>query len=125
MKKDHPPTGLDEALKLEAVYYSAQVPRDLATLTVLGAVFDKVYFPGVHIPTTGFDQAELDKEIRRIVEVTRGKPTRNENLVGILSFIRHAKTLEGFCVFTSDGEIRDNGIPSRMVDDLYQAIHGP
>lgn len=34
-------TGLDEALKLEAVYYSAPVPRDLATLTVLGTVFDK------------------------------------------------------------------------------------
>jgi hypothetical protein len=50
---------------------------------------------------------------------------RDENLVGILSFIRHAKTLEGFCIFTSDGEIRDKGIPHRMVDDLYQAIHGP
>jgi hypothetical protein len=125
MTKDHAPTGLDEALKLEAVYYSAQVPRDLATLTVLGAVFDKVYFPGVHIPTSGFDQAELDKEIDRIVEVTRGKAMRDENLIGILSFIRHAKTLEGFCIFTSDGEIRDSGIPHRMVDDLYQAIHGP
>ena len=125
MTKDKAPIGLEQALKLEAVYYSAQVPRDLATLTVLGTVFDKVYFPGVHIPTSGFDQAKLDKEIERIVEVTHGKPMRDENLVGILRFIRHAKTLEGFCVFTSDGQIRDNGVPHPMVDGLYQAIHGP
>jgi uncharacterized protein YjbI with pentapeptide repeats len=64
------------------------------------------------------DQAELDKEIERIVEVTRGKPMRDKSL-------RHAKTLKGFCIFTSDSEILDNGIPHRMVDDLYQAIHGP
>jgi hypothetical protein len=119
-------TGLDEALKLEAVYYSAQVPRDLPTLTVLGTVFDKVYFPGVYLPTSGFDQAELDKEIARIIEATRDKPTRNENLVGILKFTRYAKTLEDFCVFTGDGKIRnDNDIPPRMIDDLYKAIHGP
>jgi hypothetical protein len=119
------PTGLDNALKLEAVYYSAPVPRDLATLTVLGAVFDKVYFPGVYLPTGGFDQGELDREIERIVEATRGKPSHNPNLIGILRFIKHAKTLQGFCVFTSDGEICPNDVPHRMVDDLYQAIHGP
>jgi hypothetical protein len=119
-------TGLDEALKLETVYYSGPVPRDLATLTVLGTVFDKVYFPGVHLPTSGFDQAELDKEIARIIEVSRDNRTRNTNLVGILSFIRYAKTLDGFCVFTGDGRFqKDDGIPHRMVDDLYQAIHGP
>lgn len=119
-------TGLDEALKLEAVYYSAPVPRDLATLTVLGAVFDKVYFPGVYLPMSGFDQAELDKEIARIIEATRDQPRPYENLVGILSFIRHAKTLEGFCVFSESGDRPfRNDIPSRMVDDLYKAIHGP
>jgi hypothetical protein len=36
------------ALQLEAVYYSAQVPKNLATLTVLGTVFDRVIFPGVY-----------------------------------------------------------------------------
>ena len=41
----------------------------------------------------GFDQSELDKEITRIIEASRGNPTRNEILVGILKFIRHAKTL--------------------------------
>jgi hypothetical protein len=35
------------------------IPPSLTT-SVLGAVFDKVYFPGVHLPAGGFDQAELD-----------------------------------------------------------------
>jgi hypothetical protein len=38
-----PPSGTDETLKLEAVYLSAPIPRNLAVLTVLGAIFDKVY----------------------------------------------------------------------------------
>ena len=33
---------------------------------MLGAVFDKVYFPGVYLPTDGYDVAELDKEVARI-----------------------------------------------------------
>ena len=56
-------TGIDHALKLEAIYFSAPIPRNPAVLTVLGAVFDKVYFPGVHLPTEGFDVGELDKEM--------------------------------------------------------------
>jgi hypothetical protein len=119
------PTGLDDALSLDAVYYSGPVPRDLATLTVLGTVFDRIYFPDVYLPLSGFNQVELDKEIARIIEATRGKPTRNPNLVGILRFVRHAKTLQGFCVFTGDGEVRLSSAPHQMVDGLYQAIHGP
>jgi hypothetical protein len=48
-------TGLDETLKLESVYLTGPVPRNLGVLTVLGAVFDKVYFPGVHMPKSGYD----------------------------------------------------------------------
>jgi hypothetical protein len=120
-------TGLDKALKLEAVYYSAPVPRDLATLTVLGAVFDKVYFPGVYLPTGGYDQQALDAEILRIEEVHREHLTRNPNLPGILRFVQHAKVLEGFCVFTAPARLDpfQRDVPGEMVKDLYTAIHGP
>jgi hypothetical protein len=119
-------TGLDKALELEAVYYSAPVPRDLATLTVLGAVFDKVYFPAVYLPTGGFDQKALDQDILRIEELQRQHPTRNDNLPGILRFVRHAKVLDGFCVFTADGKNPfQNEVPGKMVKELYAAIHGP
>jgi hypothetical protein len=49
-------TGLDDALSLEATYYASPIPQSMAVLTILGAVFDKVYFPGVVMPVTGFDQ---------------------------------------------------------------------
>jgi hypothetical protein len=119
-------TCLDKALELEAVYYSAPVPRDLATLTVLGAVFDKVYFPGVYIPTGGFDQKALDREILRIEEVHRQHPNRSENLLGILRFVKYAKVLDGFCVFTANRENPfQSDVPGKMVKDLYVSIHGP
>jgi hypothetical protein len=119
-------TGLDKALELEAVYYSAPVPRDLATLTVLGTVFDKVYFPGVYLPTGGFDLKALDREILRIEDVHRQHPTRNENLPGILRFVKHAKVLDGFCIFTADSKKPfQRDVPGEMVKELYAAIHGP
>lgn len=59
-------TGLDAALALDAIYYSAPIPRDTAVLTIMGAVFDKVYFPGVYMPKGGYDEKELQKEIDRL-----------------------------------------------------------
>ena len=70
-------TGLDEALKLETVYYSAPVPRDLPTLTVLGTVFDKVYFPGVWLPKIGYDLIEVQKEIERLDALPPGPSTHD------------------------------------------------
>ena len=45
--------GIDETLKLEAVYLTAPIPRKAAVLTVLGAVFDKVYSPSGSDPFGG------------------------------------------------------------------------
>jgi len=61
-----PKTGLDDVLSLEATYYATPIPQSMSVLTILGAVFDKVYFPGVMMPIDNFDQEELDKEIGRI-----------------------------------------------------------
>jgi hypothetical protein len=97
-------------------------------LTVLGAVFDKVYFPGVYLPKDGFDQAELDKEIERLeaLPVTRGYDT--ELLIGILKFTEHASTLEGFCEFTAlpdDPFGNKSPVPGKLVQAVYEAIYGP
>ena len=117
-------SGLDDALSLEAIYYSNPIPQNTAVLTILGAVFDKVHFPGVCMPTTGFDQKELDKEIARIEGITNNKRP-DDILLPMLKFIRHAKTLEGFCVFSGDYENPfNNSPPQTMVRDIYDAIHG-
>jgi hypothetical protein len=81
-------TSIDDALRLEAVYFSAPIPHNLAVLTVLGAVFDKVYFPGVWMPKTGYDQKELETEIARL-EALPPSPTAYDRglLIGVLKFL--------------------------------------
>jgi hypothetical protein len=126
-----PKTGLDDVLSLEATYYATPIPQSMSVLTILGAVFDKVYFPGVMMPIDNFDQEELDKEIGRIEGLNVGLNVArrpNDILLPMLKFIRHAKTLQGFCIFTGDPEKPfDNPqqISDKMVHELYDAIHGP
>jgi hypothetical protein len=122
-------TSIDDALRLEAVYFSAPIPHNLAVLTVLGAVFDKVYFPGVWMPKTGYDQKELETEIARL-EALPPSPTTYDRglLIGVLKFLKYAPTLEGFCEFTAtedDPFGNKNPIPQAMVKGIYEAIHGP
>ncbi len=95
-------SGLDQAFCLEAIYYSAQIPRNLAILNVLGAVFDRVYFPGVYLPKSGFDRIELDKEIRRLTDLgPQYQDFETRLLIGALNLTRYAGVLEGFCEFTA------------------------
>src|SRR5215475_7451798 len=119
-------TGLDAALALDAIYYSAPIPRNPAVLTIMGAVFDKVYFPGVYMPKGGYDEKELQKEIDRLKGLRT--PSHTPELIGMLEFVKHVKTLDGFCIFTGDGDnpfLDHNKIPGQMVRDLFFAIHGP
>jgi len=49
-------------------------------------------------------------------------------LLGLMKFVRHAKTLSGFCVFTGTAEDvfgSTTGVTAKFVNDLYDAIHGP
>jgi hypothetical protein len=120
------PSGIDEALRLEAVYLSAPIPRNLAVLTAMGAIFDKVYFPGVYLPKEGFDVGELDKEIARLKALPQDYD--RQLLLGILSLTKHAKTLAGFCEFTGDPDdifCTKSAPPQQLVQAIHDAIHGP
>src|SRR6516164_3653579 len=97
-----PPSGTDETLKLEAVYLSAPIPRNLAVLTAMGAIFDKVYFPGVYLPKEGFDIGELDEEIGRLRALTQPSSHDRELVIAALELTKHAKILEGFCEFNAN-----------------------
>ena len=122
-----PPTGLDDAFRLDAVYLSAPIPRNPAVLTVLGAVFDKVYFPGVHMPKSGFDQKEVDKEIARI-EALKDQQQDTQLLIGAMKLVKYAKLLEGFCDFTADPNDpfqQNSPVAPELVQAVYEFIHGP
>jgi hypothetical protein len=113
-------TGLDSAFALDAIYYSAPIPRNAGALTILGAVFDRVYFPGVYMPKGGYDAKELQKEIERLKALSTPSPGRGE-LIAILEFVKHVKTLDGFCVFTGDRDdpfLDRNKVPGAMVRDF-------
>jgi hypothetical protein len=119
-------SGIDETLKLEAVYLSAPIPRNLAVLTVMGAIFDKVYFPGVYLPKEGFDVGELDKEIARLKALPQDYDS--QLLLEILSLTKHAKTLTGFCEFTGDPDDifgTKSEPPRQLVQAIHDAIHDP
>jgi hypothetical protein len=121
-----PKTGLDDALSLEATYYAAPIPHDMAVLTILGAVFDKVHFPGVVMPVDNFDQKELDKEIARIEGLNYAYGP-GDILLPVLKFIRHAKVLQGFCIFAGDPEKpfdHAEQTTGKMLQELYTAVHG-
>jgi hypothetical protein len=123
-----PSDGIDATLRLETVYVSAPVPRNLAVLTVLGAVFDTVYFPGVHLPKDGYDVAEIDKEVVRLEALPIAREYDTQELIGIMKLTKHAKTLEGFCEFTAPADDpfgTRSPVPGSMVNTLYEAIHGP
>ena len=118
-------TGVDKSLRLEAVYYASPIPRNLPALTILGAVFDRVYFPEVCMPVEGFDQQELDKEIERIERVV-GSNYPGDMLLPVLRFVRYARQLRDFCIFTGDKENPfSSKVPSDMVKDIFETIHGP
>jgi hypothetical protein len=119
------PTGLDAALALDAVYYSHPLPQNMAVLTVMGAVFDRVYFPGVYLPKGGYDERELQKEIDRLRALAR-RDRDTADTIAMLDFVRHARTLDGFCVFTGDGEKAfQDPAPEQLEREVFHAVCGP
>lgn len=51
-----------ETPSLEVVYYPSPIPSGLAALTLMGLVFDKIHFPNVYLPTSGFDIEDAKRE---------------------------------------------------------------
>jgi hypothetical protein len=109
---------------MEGIYYSHIVPRDTAILTLLGLIFDKVHFPGAYLPITGFDLKDLDKEINRLEALPPDFDTNQ--LVGILKFLKHVPTLQGFCEFlpNTSGIFSDDRFSGDAILQMYDTIYG-
>lgn len=57
-------------------------------------VFDKIHFPGVHLPKGDYDKPALVREIARLEALT-DKQHGTENLIGILKFLDYRLPLDG------------------------------
>jgi hypothetical protein len=114
--------------RFEAVYYSYAVPRSAEILTILGLVFDRIHFPGVHLPPIGFDEEAVEREFQRIAAFQRKDPS-TEQLLACMAYAVQQKHLSDFCVFPGF----DNGKPLGtvpkeahvIVDKLEEMLFGP
>ena len=80
--------------RLECVYYPGPVPSDLASLTVISLVFDKIHFPGAYLPKGDYDKEALQHEIGRLEGLDR-KSHRSNDLIGLLKFLPYRLSLDG------------------------------
>jgi hypothetical protein len=53
------------------VYYGSPIPLSKSSLTLLAVVFDRLHFPNVELPATGFDPAAVAQEAERFERSTR------------------------------------------------------
>ncbi len=113
--------------QLEVVFYSGAAPTRLTTMTLLGLLFDRVHFPNVRVPQSGFDPEWVATEIHRISEVGH----KDYDTWLLLQLMRYAINPEvhQFFHFTGDenqvfgGDAMKKAQP--LVTVLYDQIFGP
>ena len=112
---------------LEAVNYATPIPSSTLALTHMALVFDRIHFPHVYFPLEGSDPEWVEREAARIASLPPGGFGGGQELAAMLRFVRHAKTLDGFCVFTGDAGVmggKEEGA-EELVKQLDVAIFGP
>jgi len=114
-------------MNLEAVYYSAPAPTSLRALTVLGLVFDRLIFPGVHVPDRGVDLGQTAEEFERIQALPHQRGPDTVHLLNLMLLALNAKHLKDFCIFTGNAETLDNNEPGtgQLAHELHLEIYGP
>jgi hypothetical protein len=110
-----------ELERFEAVYYPQQVPRSLETLTFLGFLFDKVYFPGVYLPPV--DQIDIPAVRAEVERIKKFLPSSIEDiqLVQCMSFSTVRQFVDDFCVFGCK-------VPekiSALANTIEEMVYGP
>lgn len=110
---------------LEVVYYSEPVTSTLKSLALLGLVYDKVYFPGVFIPSKGVDEKEAT-EIVKNFRLSEQKDYNQILTIRCIQFAINYKFIKDFCVFTGKygylGTLEDGA--GEIADDLEKLIFG-
>lgn len=117
---------LDETLQLDAVYYSAPMPRTLSALVAMGLVFDRVHFPGVYLPQGDYDRVGWKAEAKRIADLNM-KDFDTFLLVQMMSFTETAERLAGFLCYDKgrDDPLDAYDVDGKLVGQMQEALLGP
>ena len=111
----------------DAVYYAQQVPASAESLAILGLVFDRIFFPGVYLPTSEFDEDALRREIERIRSLRMKFTIEDVQLLNCMEFSLHVKYVRDFCIFTGSpggmGVLEQEAGPLIMA--LEELVYGP
>jgi hypothetical protein len=115
-------------MEFEAVYYSAPGPRSPHALTLLGLVFDRLYFPGVYVPSEGVDLEATRRELERLKALPqRGNDPDVPHMMNLMVCALNADHLKDFCVF--EGRFGAPGYlqpgAKELVKEFEELIFGP
>jgi hypothetical protein len=113
--------------RLECVYYPGPIPSNLSVLTTLCVVFDKIYFPKVHLPLGGYDKIGLQHEIARLTALN-DKSYETGQLINVLKFLEWRNTLDGILEYPSPDSIfekTDSDHIQKMVRMIYDVNFPP
>lgn len=112
--------------RINAVFYSEPVPPSLRTLTLLALVFDRVYFPGVYIPSSGLDENATKAEIQRISSLGT-KDQYDAQLLNCMVYALNARHLADSCDFTGEyggaGKLED--ATEQLTKEFEELYFGP
>ncbi len=113
----------------EVVYYSFPVPTNALTVSLLGILFDKVYLPGVYLPTKT-DKKAIAERFKFLVERydPQDSMSAQREMLGTLLFVHnYYRELRG--IFIPTGKTGYMGILEEetqpVVMQLEELIYGP
>jgi hypothetical protein len=117
--------NLDSSLQLEAVYYTAPMPRTHSILVALGLVFDRIHLPGTYFPQGDYDRQAWQKEIDRIADVGANSMDA-QSLLALMRFTNIVDRMPGFFAFN---RMRDDSLDkfsenNELVDRIYEEMWG-
>jgi len=120
------PHELDDTLRLDAVYYSAPMPRSTGALVALGFIFDRIHFPGVYLPRGDYDRDAWKQEIVRI-DALKLPDYDTQVLLAMMRFADTAEKLDGFLCYDKarDNPLTDYDVDSKLVGQMQEAMLGP
>ena len=125
---------MNDSVRLEAVYYSAPLPRSLEAVSLMGLVFDRVYFPHVYLPDDGFTVDEANERAAKLTKHLHGKNQYTYHDHGTATMIRALRFLtwkqwtKDFLVYTNvDGSIfeKPGEGGKELVKQIYELTWGP